>query len=816
MGTYLKIALRNLYREKLYAAINIAGLSIAIASCIVLGLYLYGELTYDRHHANHRKIFRVANEFNIGGAVNALAVSPSVLGEMLKEAYPEIEDYVTFQTALQGTTGGVMLRHDRDAYYWDDAYWVDANVFDVFTHEVLYGDPKTALVNGGSIAVSETFARRYFGDANAIGETLVNDNGSLARITLVFADLPPNTHLKYDVLYSNNLPFLQTPDNTTMRRQTLWNVARYTYLVMPENYDPDDYLAINAEFYEENMAELGRSLNATWRSWLEPLADIHYGSSLEFDRPGGNRFYLYGFAAVAVFILLVACINYVNLATARATKRARSVGVRKILGAGRASLIAQFIGEAVLFALIAGTVGIVIVEVALALVPVESLVGKPLSLNLTGQPLVGAAILALSLIVGLFAGLYPALYLSSWAPLTALVGRSSRAGKASVRFRQVLVFTQFVISIAVIAATLLMSAQMRFIADRGLGFEQENRIMITLRGAGVIERIPTIENRLSGDPHILGVTTSQFMMGHTTGLQAARVENNTGTQQLMTVSNMPVGDDFLEVMGISLAAGRDFSRRLLTDIGTGYIVNEAFVRTMGWDEPLGKRITLGRNSGRVIGVVKDFNFKSLHTAVEPFLMYRLPENLDDVQEIFRPFIQRLLVLNIAGEDIGLTLRMLEGIIAEFDPTHPFELEFIDDSLDELYTSERQLMRLIAVFAGLCIFIACLGLFGLAAFTTEQRTKEIGIRKVLGASAGEIIMMLAKGTLVLVLAAAFVASGIAYLAIDEWLAGFAYRAPINPLVFVLATALAAVVAYATIALQSYNTARADPVDALRYE
>jgi putative ABC transport system permease protein len=279
---------------------------------------------------------------------------------------------------------------------------------------------------------------------------------------------------------------------------------------------------------------------------------------------------------------------------------------------------------------------------------------------------------------------------------------------------------------------------------------------------------------------------------------------------------MPVGDDFLEVMGIGLAAGRDFSRRLLTDIGTGYIVNEAFVRTMGWDEPLGKRIALGANSGRVIGVVKDFNFKSLHTAVEPFLMYRLPENLDDVQEIFRPFIQRLLVLNIAGEDIGLTLRMLEGIIAEFDPTHPFELEFIDDSLDQLYTSERQLMRLIAVFAGLCIFIACLGLFGLAAFTTEQRTKEIGIRKVLGASAGEIIMMLAKGTLVLVLAAAFVASGIAYLAIDEWLAGFAYRAPINPLVFVLATALAAVVAYATIALQSYNTARADPVDALRYE
>lgn len=811
MGTYLKIALRTLYREKLYALINIAGLALAIACCIVLALYLRSELTYDRYHVNHEKIYRVVNEFNFGGREDRFAVTSVVLGEMLTEAYPEVEDYTRFRPASQNR---LLIRHEDQAYYWDRIYFADENVFRIFTHAVIYGDPETALVDPASMAVSETFARRYFGDENPIGQTVTTDAGRPLTISLVYADQPENTHLKYDALLSSNPEFLQTPDNTTARRQALLGVTLYTYLVMPADYDVQDFDAISTDFFEKNMAAAATPLNATWRAWIQPLADIHLTSDVGYDEPTGNPYYLYGFAAVGTFILLVACINYVNLATARATRRARAVGIRKILGSGRWSLIGQFLGEAVLFSLIAAVIGAVIVELVLTLSPIETLVDKRLSLDLLGEPWLAAAILGVSVLVGVIAGLYPAIYLSSWAPLSALVGEN-RASKGNVRFRQVLVLTQFTISIAVIASTLLMAAQMRFVASTPLGFQKENRVLITLRGVEVVERADAIISDLMTDSRILGASTSQTMMGQTFPINLAQIESNEGVLAPMTISHMGVGKDFLDVMGMQLVAGRDFSRRLLTDVGTTFVVNRKFVENMGWDDPIGKRIQLG-TAGRVIGVVEDFNFRSLHTAIEPFAVYPLQTDFSNVPEINRPFVTRLLVLNIAGEGIPQTLRMLEEKFAAVDPAHPFEFRFLDDTLNELYASEQSLMGLIAIFAGICILIACLGLFGLAAFTTEQRTKEIGIRKVLGATAAQIIWLLSRNVLLLIVLGAFVASAIAYFAIDEWLAGFAYRAPVNPLVFVVSTIVAALVAFLTIALQSYRTVRNDPVDALRYE
>jgi putative ABC transport system permease protein len=428
--------------------------------------------------------------------------------------------------------------------------------------------------------------------------------------------------------------------------------------------------------------------------------------------------------------------------------------------------------------------------------------------------------LGFSLLIGAVAGLYPAVYLSSWAPLTALVGEN-RASKGNVLFRQVLVFAQFAISISVIAATLLMAAQMRFIQGKSLGFSPENRLMITVRGVDLIERLPAIISDLKTDSRILGVTTSQTIMGQTFPINVLGFEDNDGVIDRITLSHMPIGDDFLQVMNMQVVAGRDFSQRLLTDIGQSVIVNEALVRRMGWDEPLGKQAlvpggTGGVAQGRVIGVVSDFHFQSLRTSVTPIAMYQFSNDFSNVPEINRPFVRRFLVLNVAGEGIPGTLRMLEEQFAEVDPAHPFEYRFLDDSLNELYVSEQSLMMLIGIFAGVCILIACLGLYGLSAFTTEQRTKEIGIRKVLGASSLQIILLLARNILVLVLAGAVVASIGAYFAIDEWLAGFAYRADVNPMVFVASTVVAAAVAFATIALQSYGTARADPADALRYE
>lgn len=812
MGTYLKIALRTLSREKLYALINIAGLALAIACCLVLALYLRSELTYDLHHVNHDKIYRLVNEFNIGGAEDTFAVTSAVIGEMLTDAYPEVEDFTRFRPASQNR---LLVTHEDQSYYWDNVYFADPNVFDIFTHDIIYGDPETALVEGASVAVSETFARTYFGDENPIGKTITTDAGVPLNITLMFADLPENTHLKYDALLSSNVPFLQTPDNTTARRAALTGVSVYTYLVMPENYDVQNFNAISTEFFDNNMADIAQAIDTTWRAWIQPLADIHLYSNVGYDQPTGNPYYLYGFAAVAIFILLVACINYVNLATARATKRARAVGIRKILGSDRWSLMAQFLGESVLFALIAAVFGIVIVELVLTLSPIESLIDKRLELDLFGEPLLSVTILGVSLAVGVLAGLYPAIYLSSWAPLSALVGQN-RASKGNIRFRQALVLTQFTISIAVIASTLLMAAQMRYVANAPLGFGKENRILVTLRGVDLLQRMPAIINDLENDSRILGVSTSATMMGQTFPINLAQVENSEGVVQPTMISHMGIGDNFLDVMGMHLVEGRDFSKRLLTDVGATFIVNRKFVENMGWDNPIGKRVSIGANVGRVIGVLEDFNYRSLHASIEPFAVYPIQSDFSSVPEINRPFVTRLLVLNVAGDQIPQTLRMLEEKFAEFDPLHPFEYRFLDDSLNRLYASERSLMSLVGIFAGVCILIACMGLFGLASFTTEQRTKEIGIRKVLGATAPQIIWLLSRNVLALVFVAAAIGSVVAYFALDEWLAGFAFRAPVNPLVFIFSTAVAAFVAFTTMALQSYGTVREDPVDALRYE
>jgi len=819
MGTYLKIAWRTLHREKLYAAINIAGLGLAIACSIVLALYLESELTYDQHNVLHERIFRIDNEFSIGGGNDRFAVTSVVLGEMLKESYPEIIDYVRFRPTALGEGNTQLIRHEEQAYYWEDVYFTDDNVFEIFTHEILYGDPATALVDPSSVAVSETFARRYFGDENPIGKTVTTDAGRPLSISLVFADLPDNTHMKYDMLLSYNADFLRTPQDTTQRRQALTGVNGYTFLLMPEGYDPQDFTEISAAFYDRNIRPLLEPAGGSWRAWLEPLSGIHLNADAGYDRPTGNIYYIYGFAAVGIFILLVACINYVNLSTARAARRARSVGIRKILGVGRWALVAQFLGEALLFALIAAVAGVVLVEVVLSFTPLEALIGKSLDLDLIGVPWLALAILGFSLLLGVVAGLYPAVYLSSWAPLTALVG-STRASRGNVLFRQVLVFAQFAISISVIAATLLMSAQMRYIQNASLGFSPENRLMISVRGVDLIERLPAIIADLETDSRILGITTVPTIMGQTFPMNILGFEGANGAIDRVTMSHMPVGEGFLEVMNMQLVAGRDFSQRLLTDVGQSVIVNEAMVRRMGWDEPLGKQALVpagaGVSQGRVIGVVSDFNFQSLRSSVEPLAMYSFVDDFSNVDEINRPFIRRFLMLNIAGEEVAGVLRMLEQKFADLDPTHPFEYLFLDDALNDLYASEQNLMTLVGIFAGVCILIACLGLYGLSAFTTEQRTKEIGIRKVLGASSLQIVTMLAQNVLLLVLAGAVVGSIGAYFAIDEWLAGFAYRAGVNPVVFVLATCVAAAVAFATIALQSSGTARSDPANALRYE
>jgi putative ABC transport system permease protein len=805
-GNFFKVTIRNLYREKIYAVINIAGLSLAIACCLILGIYLHGELTYDQHNTKYKQIYRVVGEYNINGNIERMALTSLILGEMLADEYAEVRDYVR----LFDVGRRVLWRYEDTGFFWDNTAYASKNVFDYFDHDFIYGDPNFDK-NERFIAVSETFARKYFGDENPVGKTI---HGALmpVKITHVFADLPKNTHFKYDLLMSDDIPFFDAPDDPNQRMQALWSPYLYNYLIMPENYDIKDFKNIIDPFYERHMKNFEERINGTWRAWLQPLADIHYNSDVGRDKPTGNKLYLYGFMAVAIFILLVACINYMNLATARATKRAKEIGMRKILGSDKTRLIIQFLVEAIIFSTISLLLGLVVVELFLKTTPINALLDNKVVLDLYNNPALLGWMLLFGLVLGLLSGIYPALYLSSVPPLSALVGRH-QAGKGSIRLREILVLIQFTISVCVIACTLLMAMQMRYISNKPLGFDKENRLVVTVRTADVIEKIPTIEKELLKNSNILGASLCTDVIGDVRGLGAVMADNNDNVQERTLVNLLQVGNDYINVMGMELLAGRDFSKRLLTDVGQSFIVNETMVKNKGWEQPLGKHI----QDGKVIGVVKDFHYNSLRTGVAPIMLERLP-GPENIPQQDRSITIRFLIINLAGEDIFRTIEYVEDIFTEFDPKHPFEFEFLDDFLDNLYFSEQRLMKLIGIFATVCIFISCMGLFGLASFTTEQRTKEIGIRKALGATVLQIITMLARNILYLVLGGAVVASLIAYFVMDEWLMDFAYRININEdtWVFLLSAAVAAAVAFMTVALQSFKTAQSNPIDALRYE
>ena len=828
-STMWKIALRTLARDKTYALLNVAGLALAIACCLILGVYLRSELMYDHGHANYKQIFRIANEFEINGKLDRFAATSTMLGPMLKDENADVLAFVRFQGSGQQKR---FIQHGKDGYYWGNVYVTDPNVFDVFTHKVLYGDPKTALQPPTAVAVSRTLAKRYFGDKNPLGETLTID-GNDAQITLVFDDLPDDTHLKYDALLTTTAPQFATPDDVNLRRQRLFNIGLYTYLLMPPGYDAAQWPEVSRAFFARNMTEIGNRINAQWRSWLQPLADIHLHSDVSDNLPSGNLYYLYGFVAVAVFTLLVACINYMNLATARAAKRAKEVGMRKILGSSRRALIGQFLVESMLLAVVAVVLGAVLVEVVVAFTPINELLGKPVSLSFTKTPETLAWAAGLALIVGLGAGLYPAFYLSAIVPVSALVGGSRSGGASSAGLREGLVFVQFLISIAVIACTLLMASQMRYISHMSLGFERENRVNVTLRGVDTITASDAIKTELLRNPNVLGVSWAASTMGGDFPINVIGLENNDGTIEQTSVWHMGVGPEFVKVMGFTILEGHgpddEVSSAAAGAAAPGpqgppriseIIVNEALVRGLHWKEALGKRFQLGQGpaaqTGTVVGVVKDFNFRSVHDAVAPFAIYRQVDNFAQLPPIARQRVTRPLVVNVSGKDVPGTIDFLRETIRKFDPIHPFEFEFLDDSLNRLYASDQRLTQLIGIFAGFCIFIACLGLFGLASFTAAQRTREIGVRKVFGARTSQIIALLAHRIVFLVIGAAVVASVFAYLVMSAWLNSFAFHTSINPAVFLIAALAGLGIAYLTVALQSLKAARAHPVRALRYE
>ncbi len=811
---YLLVALRKLAKEKLYVAINILSLAIGIGSFLILALYIRSELTFDEHFSNHENIYRISTHFQQPDGISAeFAVTQEGLGPLLVADYPQIGEHVRFRSASQN-----ILRYQDTRLSWEDLYLVDENVFDVFEHDILHGDPETAFSDMNSIAVSESFARSYFGDENPIGKILESDSFAYT-VTLVFADLPENTHLKYNALYPYRILSKFVPNYEDNYIRGLTGVGMFTYLRVNPGFDPASFDGIIEEFVEKYMTEGLARMQSSFRAELTPLTDIHFGRSLPGDRPNGNIFYLYGFSAVAIFLLLIACINYVNLATARATKRSKEVGMRKVVGASRSQLIVQFLGESLVFTLIALVIGLLFAGSALAFTPIGSLMGKASLLSglLNSTALFG--LVGLLLAVTVIAGLYPAFYLSSISPKAAL-STGSASWRKGISIRQLLVLAQMAISIGVISCTFLMSQQMRYIANKPLGFNKENQVWVGLRGADLLEQLAPLKNELLAESNILGVVDTGQVPGFGNGINMIPIENNEGVIGPEQIEMIGVGLNYVQGLGIEVTRGRAFSEDRSVDETKSWMVNETLVRKMGWDEAIGKLIGNGENQGTVIGVTSDFHYAPLNNEIGPLLLRPAILNFENTPAQTRPLQTRSLIVNISGENIGETLSTIEEKIRLFDPAHVFDPSFLDVRLDELYRSERNLMGLTEIFAGICIFLSAMGLFGLASFNTQQRNKEIGVRKILGASSPQIIVLLCRNVLVLIAVAAIPATVVSFLTINNWLERFAYRTEPSligaVLPFITAILAVSLVALITIVLQSFKTAQANPIEALRYE
>jgi putative ABC transport system permease protein len=566
------------------------------------------------------------------------------------------------------------------------------------------------------------------------------------------------------------------------------------------------------------MRERGNEINQSTEFLLEPLADIHLNSQAQRDLPRGNRFYLYTFAAISIMVLLVAIINYVNLATVRSVQRAKEIGMRKVMGATRPQLVRQFIAESFLFVSVATLAASLLVGFAINFTGIEALLATDLSFNVLDRPELIVALVLLVVVVGLVSGAYPAFYLSSVQPVSALRGAKG-SGRTAV-IRQGLVFVQFAMSVGVIISALVMASQIRYMQSRPLGFEPENLVIATLRGADTLARIPFIRNDLTLDSRIISVADAPTVPGVNVESWSGQLQSEQGNLQMVNMSLMYINEGYLDTLKIDIVAGRDLSPAI-DDPHQG-LVNETFVRNMGWTDPVGKQITFPNQPDHIdtiIGVVKDFHFHSLHQEIEPVALFLGFNGWADIEnELQRAQATSSLAIRIDGNAGASALAYLQDKFRQYDPAHPFEYRFMTDILAELYLSEQRQVIIIGLIAGLCILISCLGLFGLSAFNTTRRARELSIRRVMGATPGNLVLLLFRNTVGLIVAASVVAAFIAWLALNSWLNNFNYRESVMAHweYFILSALAAVLIAFLTQTAQSWKTVNSNPSARLRID
>jgi len=796
---YLKIAVRNFKRHKGYSFINVAGLGIGMACCILIIAYVLSELSYDKYHKNANRIYRICSDLKIGDNVlNIPKTSPRIM-ETLQQNFPEIKNVVRLNRMSKTT-----VKYNDIQFFENRIFYADNSIFDVFTFPLINGDKTSALVTAHSVVITQQIAERYFGDEDPLGKILTIDNEDNYKVTGVIENISQNSHFIFDMLCS-----FETHYANNVRRMDDWfNVNYRGYILFKEMGDINTFEKKVADLIDSQLGDLLEAVGGEIGIYFQPLARIHLHSHLLQEiSANGDIAYVYIFSAISLFILLIACINFTNLSTARSLNRAREVGLRKVLGADRTRLIRQFLSESMLYSF--GSLLIACVLVLLALPLFKSLTGIELSAQLKELHWFIAGFLGLTLLVGIIAGSYPAFFLSAFKPNKVLRGTLS-SGTTNLRFRNILVVVQFIISVVLIVSTATILKQLNFMKDQKLGFNKEQVVVIPIRGNSIFQARNAVKEELKSYNGVINVALSSHVPGETTFKNPFIPEGFTDEQSIW-MGELTADQDYFTTMGIEIKSGRNFSSEFSTDADLAILVNEAAVNRFGWENPVGKKIRVFTGPGsseriilNVIGVVKDFHLTSLHEEIEPLIIANTARSINTF------------IIRISPQNMSETLAALENIWRKFEPNFPFDYFFLDESFDSQYRADEKLSRIFSYFTFLAIFIACLGLFGLASFTAEQRTKEIGIRKVLGASISSILLLLSKEFTKWVLIANIFAWPIAYFLMNKWLQGFAYRTSLHLTVFGYSTLLALLIAMFTVSFQAIRAAQANPVDSLKYE
>jgi putative ABC transport system permease protein len=806
---YLKIAVRNLWKNKTFSFINIAGLAIGLSCFLLIALYVLDELSFDNYNANADRIYRINSDIRFGGADLHMPVTSDMMGQILKKDYPQVEQY----TRLYSFNGDKLIKKGNEYIDEEHVAHADSTFFDVFTLPAIEGDTRTALDEPNTVVISESMAKKYFNSVHALGKTIeVKDQKSpLYKVTAVIKDIPQNSHFHFDFLFSMK--------NVEYNWGQLTSHNFYTYIRLKKGTDPkafeknfdqyiDKYVLPEAKQFMNinSMDEFKKAGNSLVYS-LMPLTQIHLHSNRQFElSPGGNIQYVYIFSAVALFILVIACINFMNLTTARSANRAREVGIRKVLGTEKGQLIKQFLFESTTMVIMALLIAIPVVWLVLPLF--NDMAAKQMTATSLFTPYILPLLIALPFVVGLLAGSYPAFFLSAFRPIEVLKGKLNLGAKSGI-LRSVLVVFQFCASIILIIGTVVVYRQLHYIQTRNLGFNKD-QVLVVYGANELNNNMVPFKNDVLQLPGVSSGTLS----GYLPVANSFRSDNTWSTEAVMTtkngfdMQNWAIDYDYIKTMGMQIIKGRNFSKEFGSD-STAIIINETTAKITGFKDPIGKQLFRAVDQQghigayTIIGVVRNFNFETLHHEVGPLAFELSPGNG------FASF-------KVGTANISQLIAQIQSRWKSISLGLPFRYRFLDDSFDEMYRNEQRVGKIALVFSVLAIFIACLGLFGLATFIAEQRTKEIGIRKVLGASVQGIVQMLSKDFIKLVAISFVFAAPAAWYFMHKWLQDFAYRINISWWIFVAAGLAALFIALATVSFQAIRAAITNPVKSLRTE